>query len=75
MASRGGNKVYNLSGTKTENALEINDSRKNRFRDMAQRYASEAPDFGREIIIVDEMYGNEILKNGQQAKTMRNNLT
>lgn len=75
MASRGGNKVYNLSGAKTENALEINDSRKNRFRDMAQRYASEAPDFGREIIIVDEMYGNEILKNGQQAKTMRNNLT
>ena len=71
MASRGANTVYILasSSQKKKNVLETEVKRRDKFNEMVKGFSDTAPELGRDIIVSSEMFGSEILKNGQDAKT------
>ena len=68
MASRGANKVYRLSDSTNDKNKRVSDRRKENFANMVNGFSENAPELGRNIIISSEMYGSEILKEGQKPK-------
>lgn len=71
MASRGQNTVYSLSssGSTNQNALSVEQQRRSKFNKKLDDYSNGAPELGRDIVTSQEMFGSEILKGNQNAKT------
>lgn len=68
MASRGANTVYRLSDSSNDKNKRVSDKRKENFANMINGFSENAPELGRTIILSSEMYGSEILKEGQKPK-------
>lgn len=69
--NRGANNVSRLytAPSSSNESSNSNNSRLDAFGNMINNYAENAPQMGREIVVVTELNGSEILTNGQNAKS------